>query len=105
MGLIAPPASAGVLARIRGILLGIALVVAVLGIGFGIVYGIAQPLGGLSVDVSIFYAIVLVAGRARGARLLRATAPAACARGARRAGRRALAADRGRVRSLHARDA
>jgi hypothetical protein len=60
MGLIAPPASAGILARTRGVFLGIALVVAILGIGFGIVYGIAQPLGGLSIDVSIFYAIVLV---------------------------------------------
>ncbi|HUE28868.1 MAG TPA: hypothetical protein VMP89_18990 [Solirubrobacteraceae bacterium] len=60
MGLVAPPASAGVLPRIRGILLAIALVVAVIGIAFGIVYGIAQLFGGLSVDVSIFYAIVLV---------------------------------------------
>ncbi len=60
MGLFAPPASAGVLARIRGIVLAIALVVAILGIGFGIVYGIAQLFGGLSVDISIFYDIVLV---------------------------------------------
>jgi hypothetical protein len=60
MGLIAPPASAGILARTRGILLAISLVVAVLAIGFGIVYGIAQPLGGLSVDVSVFYDIVLI---------------------------------------------
>jgi hypothetical protein len=60
MGLIAPPASAGVLARMRGILLAVSLVVAILAIGFGIVYGIAQPLGGLSVDVSVFYDIVLI---------------------------------------------
>src|SRR6059058_2028665 len=40
MGLVAPPASAGTLARIRGILIAIALVVAILAIGFGIVYGI-----------------------------------------------------------------
>ena len=60
MGLIAPPSSAGILARTRGILLAISLVVAVLAIGFGIVYGIAQPLGGLSVDVSVFYDIVLI---------------------------------------------
>src|SRR5437588_3697224 len=60
LGLIAPPASAGILARVRGILLAIVLVLAVLAIAFGIVYGIAQPLGGLSVDVSIFYGIVLV---------------------------------------------
>jgi hypothetical protein len=60
MGLIAPPASAGILPRVRGILLGIALVLAVLAIAFGIVYGVAQIFGGLSVDVSIFYAIVLL---------------------------------------------
>jgi uncharacterized membrane protein len=61
IGLIAPPASAGMVARIRGILLAIVLVVAVLALGFGIVYGIAQPLGGMSIDLSIFWGFVLVA--------------------------------------------
>jgi len=60
LGLIAPPASAGIVARIRGILLALALVVAVLGLAFGIVYGIGQAAGGLSVGVSVFYALVLV---------------------------------------------
>ena len=60
IGLIAPPASAGVLARARGILIAVALVIAVLAIGFGIVYGIGNAAGGLSVDVSIFYGFVLV---------------------------------------------
>jgi hypothetical protein len=60
MGLIAPPGSAGIAARVRGILLGIVLLVAVLAIAFGLVYGIAQIFGGLSVDVSIFYALVLL---------------------------------------------
>lgn len=60
LGLIAPPASAGILARIRGILLVIVLVVAVLALGFGIVYGIGQAAGGISVDVSIFYGFLLV---------------------------------------------
>ena len=60
LGLVAPPASAGILARIRGILLVILLVVAVLGVGFGIVYGIGQAAGGLSVDISIFYGFLLV---------------------------------------------
>src|SRR5438067_3115839 len=60
LGLVAPPASAGMLARIRGILMALVLIVAVLAIAFGIVYGIAQPFGGLSVDVSIFYGILLV---------------------------------------------
>jgi hypothetical protein len=60
LGLIAPSRSAGLVARVRGILLAIVLILAVLAIAFGIVYGIAQPLGGLSVDVSIFYGLVLV---------------------------------------------
>jgi hypothetical protein len=61
LGLVAPPASAGLLARVRGIVLAIVLIAVVLAVAFGIVYGIAQPLGGLSVDVSVFYGIVLVA--------------------------------------------
>ena len=36
------------------------LVVAVLAIAFGIVYGIGSAAGGISVDIAIFYGIVLV---------------------------------------------
>jgi uncharacterized membrane protein YdfJ with MMPL/SSD domain len=61
IGLIAPPASAGVLARVRGILIAIILVVAILAIAFGIVYGIGQIFGGISVQLSIFWGFVLVA--------------------------------------------
>jgi hypothetical protein len=60
LGLIAPPASAGVLARVRGILLAVVLVVGVLALAFGIVYGIGTAAGGISVDAAIFYGIVLV---------------------------------------------
>ena len=60
LGLLAPPASAGILARIRGILLIILLVVLVLGLGFGIVYGIGQAAGGMSVQAAIFYGFLLV---------------------------------------------
>ena len=60
MGLLVPPASAGMLARIRGVLLIILLIVAVLGLGFGIVYGIGQAAGGLSVQLAIFYGFLLV---------------------------------------------
>lgn len=60
LGLIAPPASAGVLARIRGIVLALALVIAVLAIGFGIIYGIGSAAGGISIDTSVFYGFVLV---------------------------------------------
>src|ERR1700736_4045399 len=52
LGLIAPPASAGILARTRGILLAIGLLVGVLAIAFGIVYGIGSAAGGISVDIS-----------------------------------------------------
>ncbi|MGO9907969.1 MAG: hypothetical protein ACLP4R_01545 [Solirubrobacteraceae bacterium] len=61
IGLVAPPASAGILPRIRGIVIAIALVVAILAVAFGIVYGIAQIFGGMSVDLSIFWGLVLVA--------------------------------------------
>jgi hypothetical protein len=60
LGLIAPPASAGVLARVRGIAIAVALVVAVLALGFGIVYGIGNLAGGVSVDQAIFYGFLLV---------------------------------------------
>jgi len=60
LGLIAPPASAGTLARIRGIVIAIVLVIAVLALGFGIVYGIGAAAGGISVDTAIFFGFVLV---------------------------------------------
>jgi len=60
LGLIAPPASAGILMRIRGILIAIVLVIAVLALGFGIVYGIGSAAGGISVDIAIFYGFLLV---------------------------------------------
>jgi hypothetical protein len=60
LGLIAPPASAGILMRVRGVLIAIVLVVAVLALGFGIVYGIGSAAGGISVDTAIFFGLVLV---------------------------------------------
>jgi hypothetical protein len=60
LGLIMPPKSAGSLARIRGVVLIIALIVAVLALGFGIVKLVALPFGGLSLDLSIFYGLALV---------------------------------------------
>lgn len=59
-GLIAPPSSAGVVARVRGILLAIAAVLAILGLGFGIVEGVGQAAGGISLDLAIFYGLALV---------------------------------------------
>jgi uncharacterized membrane protein YdfJ with MMPL/SSD domain len=60
LGLIAPPASAGILARIRGIVIAVILIAMVLGVAFGIVYGIGSAAGGIGIDTAIFYGIVLV---------------------------------------------
>jgi hypothetical protein len=60
MGLVAPPKSAGSLARVRGVVIIILLVIAVLLLGFGIVNLISLPFGGLSLDLGIFYGFLLV---------------------------------------------
>jgi hypothetical protein len=60
MGLVAPPSSAGALARVRGIVLVIVLIIAILLLGFGIVNLISLPFGGISLDLGIFYGVVLV---------------------------------------------
>jgi hypothetical protein len=60
MGLVAPPKSAGTLARIRGIVIIIVLIVAILLLGFGIVSLVALATGGLSLDLRIFWGFVLV---------------------------------------------
>ena len=60
MGLLMPPASAGLLARVRGILLIIALVIALLAIGTGIVQGIGLIFGGIGIGSSIFFGFLLV---------------------------------------------
>ena len=60
MGLVAPPKSAGTLARIRGVLIIIALVVGILLLGFGIVSLVALAAGGMSLDLRIFWGFVLV---------------------------------------------
>jgi hypothetical protein len=60
MGLLMPPSSAGIVARIRGILLIIALVIALLAIGTGIVQGIGLIFGGIGLGSSIFFGFVLV---------------------------------------------
>jgi hypothetical protein len=60
MGLVAPPKSAGTLARVRGVLIIVALVVGVLLLGFGIVSLVALVAGGMSLDLRIFWGFVLV---------------------------------------------
>jgi hypothetical protein len=60
MGLVAPPKNAGSLARVRGIVVIVALVIAILLLAFGIVNLVALPFGGISLDLGIFYGFVLV---------------------------------------------
>jgi hypothetical protein len=60
MGVLVPPASAGILARIRGIILIVLLVIALLAIGTGIVQGIGLIFGGIGVGSSIFFGFLLV---------------------------------------------
>jgi len=60
MGLLIPPASAGMVARVRGILLLIALVIVILAIGFGVVKLVALPLGGIGTASAVFFGFLLV---------------------------------------------
>lgn len=60
MGLVAPPKSAGILPRIRGIVIVVLLVILILLAAFGIIELIALPFGGISFDLSIFYGLLLV---------------------------------------------
>jgi hypothetical protein len=60
MGLVAPPASAGPLARVRGIFIILALIVALVLLGFGIVKLVALPFGGISTLTAVWVGILLV---------------------------------------------
>jgi hypothetical protein len=61
MGLIAPPASAGLPRRIGGILLVLAIIIVLLAVGWGIVQLVALPFGGIGASVSVFWGFLLVA--------------------------------------------
>jgi hypothetical protein len=60
MGLLAPPSSAGMLVRIRGVLLIIALILVLLAAGLGVVELIALPFGGLGLAPGILLGLFLV---------------------------------------------
>ncbi len=60
MGLLIPPASAGMLARVRGILLLIALVIVLLAVGFAVAKLIALPFGGIGTASAVFFGFLLV---------------------------------------------
>jgi hypothetical protein len=60
MGLVAPPSSAGIVARIRGILLLIVAVVVLLALAYGIVELIALPFGGIGSGSGVFFGFLLL---------------------------------------------
>jgi hypothetical protein len=60
MGLLIPPSSAGILARVRGIILLLALVIVLLALGLGIVELIALPFGGIGTGSAGFFGFLLV---------------------------------------------
>jgi hypothetical protein len=60
MGLLIPPASAGIVARIRGIVLIVLIVILLLAVGTGIVQAIGLIFGGIGVGSSVFFGFVLV---------------------------------------------
>jgi hypothetical protein len=83
IGLLVPTASAGIIARLRGIVLILLLVIVLLGIGLGIVELVALPFGGLGLApgilLGLFTAVAIVAviatiGRRRRNRALKAAA-------------------------------
>jgi hypothetical protein len=60
MGLLIPPASAGILARVRGILLIVLLIVALLALGLGVVELVSLPFGGLGLAPGILLGLFVV---------------------------------------------
>src|SRR6185312_14791613 len=60
MGLLLPPASAGILARVRGILLIILLIVVLLAIGAGIVELVSLPFGGIGLAPAILLGLFVM---------------------------------------------
>lgn len=60
MGLVAPPASAGMLARVRGIGIILLLIVVLIAVGTGIAQLIALPFGGVSMLVGVWLGILVV---------------------------------------------
>jgi hypothetical protein len=60
MGLVAPPAGAGLAARVRGFVLLLLMVVLLLAIGFGIAELVALPFGGVGVGGAILIGLLIV---------------------------------------------
>jgi tetratricopeptide (TPR) repeat protein len=83
MGLLIPPSSAGILARLRGIVLILLLIVALIAIGLGLVELVSLPFGGIGLAPAILLGLFVVIaalaiaaafGRRRRARAAKAAA-------------------------------
>src|SRR2546429_2030751 len=60
MGLLIPPSSAGILARLRGVLLILVLVIALLAVGLGLVELVSLPFGGIGLAPGILLGLFVV---------------------------------------------
>jgi hypothetical protein len=60
MGLLIPPASAGILARMRGVVLILALIIVLLAVGLGLVELVSLPFGGLGLAPGILLGLFVV---------------------------------------------
>ena len=61
MGLVAPPSGAGALARVRGIVLLILIVVLLVAAGFGLAKLVGLPFGGIATGPALLLGLVIVA--------------------------------------------
>jgi hypothetical protein len=63
MGMLIPPSSAGIVARMRGIVLIIALIIVLLAIGLGVVELVSLPFGGIGLAPAVLLGLfVVIAG-------------------------------------------
>jgi hypothetical protein len=60
MGLLIPPSSAGILARLRGVLLILVLVIALLAVGLGLVELVSLPFGGIGLAPGVLLGLFVV---------------------------------------------
>src|SRR5688572_9467568 len=60
MGLVAPPAGTGIVRRVRGIAIVVAIVVVLLAIGFGLAKLVALPFGGISTPGAFLLGLVIL---------------------------------------------
>jgi hypothetical protein len=60
MGLVAPPAGTGILRRMRGIAIIIAIVIVLVAVGFGLAKLVTLPFGGISTAGAVFLGLVII---------------------------------------------